>query len=43
MLELALNCTVRIKEKFFRKRPGVAYSVGRGITLIIHDRSTRKG
>ena len=29
--------------KFTRYRPGVAQSVGRGIALLFHDRSTRRG
>jgi len=29
--------------KFSRYRPGVAQTVGRGIALLFHDRSTRRG
>ena len=31
------------KVKFSRYRPGVAQRVGRGITLLFHDRGTRRG
>ena len=33
----------RVKVKFSRCRPGVAQSVGRGITLLFHDCGTRRG
>jgi len=32
-----------VKVKFSRYRPGVAQRVGRGITLLFHDRGTRNG
>ena len=35
--------TSKVKLKFPRYRPGVAQRVGRGITLLIHDRGTRRG
>jgi len=40
-----LTTTVRDKSKvkFSRYRPGVAQTVGRGIALLFHDRSTRRG
>jgi len=31
------------KGKFSRYRPGVAQRVGRGISLLFHDRGTRRG
>ena len=31
------------KVKFSRYRPGVSQSAGRGITLLFHDRGTRRG
>ena len=31
------------KVKFSRYRPGVAQRVGRGIALLLYDRSTRRG
>jgi len=32
-----------IKVKLFRYRPSVAQSVGGGISLLFHDRGTRRG
>jgi len=32
-----------IKVKFSRYRPGVAHRVGRGMALLLQDRSTRWG
>jgi len=32
-----------VKVKWSRYRPGVAQRVGRGIALLLHDRSTRRG
>ena len=34
---------IKVKVKCSRYRPGVAPSVGRGIALLFHDRSTRRG
>ena len=34
---------LNIKIKWSRYRPGVSQRVGRGIALLFHDRSTRKG
>jgi hypothetical protein len=34
---------IYIKVKCSRYRPGVAQRVGRGIALLFHDRSTRRG
>jgi len=36
-------CRVKVKVKFSHFRPGVAQRVGRGIALLFHDRSTRRG
>jgi len=33
----------KVKVKWFRYRPGVAQSIGRGIALLFHDRGTRRG
>jgi len=33
----------KVKVKWSRYRPGVAQRVGRGITLLFHDRGTRRG
>ena len=33
----------KVKVKFSRYRPGVAWRVDRGITLLFHDRGTRRG
>ena len=33
----------KVKVKWSRYRPGVAQRVGRGIALLFHDRSTRRG
>ena len=34
---------LHVKVKWSRYRPGVAQRVGRGITLLFHDRGTRRG
>ena len=36
-------CTVKVKVKISRYKPGVAQRVGRGIALLFHDRGTRRG
>jgi len=39
-----LNLNLKnVKVKWSRYRPGVAQRVGRGIALLFHDRSTRRG
>jgi len=35
--------TLKVKVKCSRYRPGVAQRVGRGIALLLHDCSTRRG
>ena len=37
------NIKSKVKLKWSRYRPGVAQRVGRGIALLFHDRSTRRG
>ena len=37
------NIKVKVKVKWSRYRPAVAQRVGRGIALLFHDRSTRRG
>jgi hypothetical protein len=34
---------IKVKVKWSRYRPGVAQRVGRGIALLYHDSSTRRG
>ena len=34
---------IKVKVKWARYRPGVSQWVGRGIALLLHDRSTRMG
>ena len=34
---------LKVHNMWFRYRPGVAQRVGRGITLLFHDRGTRRG
>jgi len=41
--QLHINYSVKLKVKWSRYRPGVAQRVGRGITLLFHDRGTRRG
>jgi hypothetical protein len=36
-------CEVKVKVKWFRYMPGVAQRLGRGITLLFHDRGPRRG
>jgi len=37
-------CQIKVKKvKCFRYRPGVAQRVGRGVTVLFHDRGTRRG
>ena len=40
---LSRSIQVKKKLKWSRYKPGVAQRVGRGITLLFHDRSTRRG
>jgi len=41
--KLVIKVKVYVKVKISRYRPGVAQRVGRGIALLFHDRSTRRG
>ena len=42
-LWMAHHFKVKVKVKLCRYRPGVAQTVGWGITLLFHDRGTRRG